>query len=129
MQDFELLCTDNRRVSVDRAEECNWGVVSSHVVMTSAIRDLEIRNEYKKLLLLLSADFGTDGLNYQLFQLFESHKWGSGNKANLMFTDQTLALQDVGEADTYYRWAGGCLYHSHLSSTLPMGCMVIYMTV
>ena len=57
-QDYELLCMDGTRRSVDMAASCNWGTVASHIVMTSAMRDQVTRDEYKTLLGLMSDDFG-----------------------------------------------------------------------
>lgn len=105
-----MICTDGRRTAASEYETCNWGKISSHVVMSSAVRDAGIRGDYKLLLKLLSWDFGAAGANTDLFQLFESSKYG---KQNLMFTDETQQLKDVasvagGTRTNYYTWAGKC---------------------
>jgi hypothetical protein len=107
-QDFELLCTDGTRAPVASSATCNWGKVASHTVMTSMVRSPELRASYKTLLLMLSADFGQDGLSNDLFQLFESISYG---RQNLLFTDETVMLKDTskvagGSRDSYYAWAG-----------------------
>ena len=60
------------------------------------------------LMELMSYDFGEMGEHKDIFQLFDSGKYGS---RNLMFTDQTKMLLDVkkvdkGSRDTYFTWAG-----------------------
>lgn len=76
--------------------------------MTSAIRDMNVRDEYKALLKLLSYDFGSGGASEDLFKMFDSVPYG---QLNLMFTDETKVLKDVSEVgdgsrDTYYGWVG-----------------------
>jgi len=108
VDDFELVCVDGTRTSVDQAAQCNWGRVAAHIVMTSAVRDQDLRKDYSSLLTLLSLDFGKNGPSYDLFQIFESSLY---ERENVMFTDETKALKVVsaiagGTRDTYYTWAG-----------------------
>jgi len=108
LQDFELLCLDGTRAPIDSAATCNWGSIPAHVVMTSLVRDPALRSQYKTLLLMLSTDFGENGASTDLFQMFESLKYG---RQNLMFSDETVMFKDVsqvagGTRDTYYTWAG-----------------------
>ena len=42
-------------------------------------------------------------MHTDLFMLFDSEKYG---RYNLMFTDATMSLVDVGDRDTYYSWVG-----------------------
>ncbi|ESO04012.1 hypothetical protein HELRODRAFT_99809 [Helobdella robusta] len=107
LDNFKLLCQDGRKVDVASWETCNWGRIASHVIMTSTIRLPKLRDDYKDLLTLLSLDFGVDGLNKDLFELFTSVKYG---KQNLMFSDETVMLKDVadvagGSRNSYYTWA------------------------
>jgi melanoma-associated antigen p97 len=106
--DFELLCLDGTRASIDQAATCNWGQIAAHIVMTSAVRDMQVRSDYSNLLKLLSMDFGVGGPSHHLFQIFESLKY---QRENVMFTDETKQLKLVstiagGSRDTYYTWAG-----------------------
>jgi len=106
--DFELICVDGTRAASDQAANCNWGRVASHIVMTSAVRDQDLRRDYSMLLMLLSMDFGKNGPSYNLFQIFESSLY---ERENVMFTDETKQLKLVstvagGTRDTYYTWAG-----------------------
>ena len=55
------------------------------------------------LLDLMSKDFGTEGDHKDIFELFELMKYG---RANLLFTDATKELKDVGSRDSYYTWVG-----------------------
>lgn len=82
---------------------CNWGTINSHIVMTSAFRSIDIRTAYKELLALLSYDFGDAGVFKDIMELFSSAKYGD---RNLMFTDTTYQLVDVGDRDSYYSWVG-----------------------
>lgn len=101
--DFELLCVNGTRAAVTDYETCNWGTINSHVVMTSGFRAPDIRAKYKELIGLLSYDFGDEGKSKDIMELFSSIKYG---KRNLLFTDTTYQLVDVGDRDTYYSWVG-----------------------
>ncbi|CAD5117088.1 DgyrCDS5901 [Dimorphilus gyrociliatus] len=101
--DFELLCVGEGRKSWNEFENCNWGTVKSHIVMTSAVNDADTRNEYKKLLQTLSDDFKPNGANENLFELFESRTYGG---RDLLFSDETKLLEDVKDKDSYYTWVG-----------------------
>jgi melanoma-associated antigen p97 len=110
--DFELLCLDGTRASVDSAATCNWGTIASHTVMTSLTRDPTLRDSYKTLLMMLSIDFGDAGASTDLFQMFDSLPFG---QPNLMFSDETLMFKDInqvagGSRNSYYTWAGAELY-------------------
>ncbi len=79
--------------------------------MTSAIRDLDYRNQFKALLRLINYDFGIEGKHKDKFELFSSQRYG---KPDLMFTDVSKELMDVsdvgdGSRDTYYTWVGKCI--------------------
>ena len=102
------MCVNGTRAPVSSAATCNWGEISSHVVMTSLVRSPELRAAYKTLLLMLSADFGVNGASNDLFNIFNSISYG---RQNLMFTDETVMLKDTtkvagGTRDSYYAWAG-----------------------
>lgn len=103
-----MICLDGTRAAPSDYETCNWGKIASHVVMTSAALDADIRSDYKLLLQLMSWDFGANGANTDIFKLFESLNYG---RQNLMFTDETQQLKDVasvagGTRTNYYTWAG-----------------------
>ena len=103
LQDFQLLCSDGRRASHADAATCNWGEVPSHIVMTSAIHSPNQRALFKLFLTQLSRDFGEGGAYKHLFDLFDSSLYGG---SNLMLTDNTKELVDVGSRDSYYTWVG-----------------------
>ena len=112
LQDFELLCPDGRRAPYDAASTCNWGTIASHIVMTSAIRDKALRDQFKMLMKLIDWDFGIGGQNTDLFHLYLSVPYG---KPDLMFSDVTMSLKDVdevgdGSRNTYYTWVGKYLW-------------------
>ena len=58
---------------------------------------------YRKLLLEASDTYGINQTNSNMFQLFNSSKYG-GN--DLLFKDSTKKLVDVGEKNTYQKWLG-----------------------
>jgi len=107
---------------VAEAENCNWGVISANVIMTSLTRDEELRNKYKTLLMMLSLDFGEEGSATDIFRIFESGSYGG--KQNLLFSDEAVMFKDIstvagGTRDTYYTWAGLILTNSHAYSCTP----------
>jgi len=81
--------------------------------MTSLTRDEDLRNKYKTLLMMLSADFGEFGARTDIFRIFESMSYG---QQNLVFSDETVMFKDIstvagGKRDTYYTWAGWSTEH------------------
>ena len=53
--------------------------------------------------LFILLHLGFEGSHIDLFEIFESSKYG---RRNLIFTDTTQELYDVGERNTYYSWVG-----------------------
>lgn len=49
-EQFELLCTDGTRASVDEYKTCNWGTVPSRAIVTSSEVSFEDRKRYQKFL-------------------------------------------------------------------------------
>ncbi|XP_053985939.1 melanotransferrin [Hylaeus volcanicus] len=49
-EQFELLCRDGSRKSVDEYKHCNWGTVPSRVVVTSSATKIETRRLYQRFL-------------------------------------------------------------------------------
>jgi len=49
-EQFELLCKDGTRRSVDEYKICNWGTVPSHAIVTSSATNFEIRRMYQRFL-------------------------------------------------------------------------------
>ena len=99
---------DGTRAPVDAADRCNCGEIASNVIMTSLTREEELRNNYKTLLMMMSADFGVEGSATDIFRLYESVSFGG---RNLIFSDETIMFKDIstvagGMRDTYYTWAG-----------------------
>ncbi|KAF7405689.1 hypothetical protein HZH68_005058 [Vespula germanica] len=47
---FELLCKDGTRKSVNEYKTCNWGTVPSRAIVTSSATKIEIRRLYQKFL-------------------------------------------------------------------------------
>lgn len=49
-EQFELLCRDGTRRSVDEYRICNWGTVPSRAIVTSSATNFEIRRMYQRFL-------------------------------------------------------------------------------
>lgn len=49
-EQFELLCKDGTRRSVDEYRTCNWGTVPSRAIVTSSATNFETRRMYQKFL-------------------------------------------------------------------------------
>ncbi|XP_029171415.1 melanotransferrin [Nylanderia fulva] len=49
-EQFELLCKDGTRKSVDEYKVCNWGNVPSRAIVTSSATSFEIRRMYQRFL-------------------------------------------------------------------------------
>ncbi|KAJ1525243.1 hypothetical protein ONE63_010068 [Megalurothrips usitatus] len=49
-ENFELLCTDGTRRSVDDFRSCNWGPVQSHAIVTTSAKTVEQRRMYQNFL-------------------------------------------------------------------------------
>ncbi|XP_020296181.1 melanotransferrin [Pseudomyrmex gracilis] len=49
-EQFELLCKDGTRRSVDEYTICNWGSVPSHAIVTSSATSFKIRQMYQRFL-------------------------------------------------------------------------------
>ncbi|XP_013386136.1 melanotransferrin-like [Lingula anatina] len=128
--DFELLCPTvlESGVEVDPVlfrrpvsdfRLCNFGQVPDNVVMTGSRRTTEAKAAFKSLLSKSSRDFtvyippstgiGTNATTTTTtprpgsFRIFESRDFGA---YDLLFSDDTRALADVGQLDTYYEWLG-----------------------
>ena len=84
-------------------QDCNWGEISSHVVMTTAVVSQEQAVQYRMLLDQLSEDFGKDGDYNDIFHLFSSAEYA---ESNVMFTDATEKLHKLAVDENYYRWVG-----------------------
>ena len=108
---YQLLCTDGSTASVDSADSCNWGTISSHIIVTSEVRVVTVQADYKELLELLSYDFGAGGASTDIFELFSSANYG---EYDVLFSDETKQLVDVGERDNYFSWVGE--YHVEIVS-------------
>ena len=70
---------------------------------------MAFRKDYKELLELLSYDFGAAGQSKDIFQLFSSARYSNND---LMFSDETKQLVDVGDRDNYFTWVGECYTRS-----------------
>ncbi|XP_059175482.1 melanotransferrin-like isoform X2 [Physella acuta] len=109
---FRLLCPDGSQVAVTEYATCNFGEVAANVMMTSAVREQDVVKGYKDFLLTLQELFGPEGRLKSNFQLFKSEVQYPTDlfrqtltRRNLLFSDTTKRLQDMGQ-ETYYSWVG-----------------------
>lgn len=51
-EDFELLCVDGSRRSVTDYQQCNWGSVPSHAIVTTSAKSSKQRQRYQRFLLV-----------------------------------------------------------------------------
>ena len=112
-QAYKLLCPDGSSTTVDNAERCNWGVVSSNLVMTSAVRDPETVEVYKKFLTVINLKFGSGSGNQGSFNIYKSEETYAVDpfkrkvkRKNLLFSDNTKDLIEIKDTETYFSWAG-----------------------
>lgn len=106
LQNYELLCPNGMRVPVTEYMTCNYGSIPANTVMTSSLKTKPEVDVYKNFLLKAAQWFGPSGQYRNQFDMFSSQPWGYFNRRNLLFTDSTQTLVDVGEKNTYYSWVG-----------------------
>ena len=117
-----MLCPNGMTQPISSYINCNFGNIPANIVMTSALKTLDVREAYKKFLLQASEWFGEGKPYSNSFPMFTSDKWitsTSNDQRNLLFTDTTKKLVDVGDKDTYYKWVGE--YIHGLSPLLECG--------
>lgn len=86
---------------------CNYGSIPSNTVMTSSLKTKTEIDVYKNFLLQAAQWFGPGGTYVNQFSMFSSAgPWAYFDRKNLLFTDSTQTLVDVGEKNTYYSWVG-----------------------
>ncbi|KAJ4431498.1 hypothetical protein ANN_20096, partial [Periplaneta americana] len=125
--DFELLCRDGSRRSVDEYHACNWGTVPTHAIVTTSAKSLELRKTYQRFLkkavdmygtptfnrtftpFLQNDSFSTEPVPYESFSLFESAP-RYGLHHNLLFQDVAVKLFPLNEhQQTYTGYLGPSL--------------------
>lgn len=94
--DFELLCLDGSRKSVDKWRECNLAQVPAHAILTGSHVPQSTRKYYFRVFQKAQEYFSneTEGK----FSLFTSMNLGT----NLMFKDYTTKLSFVAESMQHY---------------------------
>lgn len=107
---YELLCPNGMRVPVTEYMTCNYGSIPANTVMTSSLKTKPEVDVYKNFLLKAAQWFGPSGQYRNQFDMFSSQPWGYFNRRNLLFTDSTQTLVDVGEKNTYYSWVDNDFY-------------------
>ena len=85
----------------DNYTNCYLDKVPSHAVMTKTEGDYNAN--FRKLLLKASENYGVNQSDSNMFQLFESNKYGG---KDLLFKDSTKQLVEVKDKDTYQEFLG-----------------------
>ncbi|KAM9036183.1 inhibitor of carbonic anhydrase-like isoform 1-T2 [Sarcophilus harrisii] len=94
--DFELLCLDGKRKPVREAKNCHLAQVPNHAVVSRPDKAAFVRH-----ILLNQQDlFGTNGTEWQMFQMFQS------KTKDVLFTDNTECLSNVPDKRTYEKYLG-----------------------
>ncbi|KAK3096152.1 hypothetical protein FSP39_023802 [Pinctada imbricata] len=107
--DYELVCPNGLNQPVDSYLNCNFGDIPSNMVMTSSLKPKSMVDTYKVFLKQAVRWFGPGGPYESRFKMFGGLVMGS-DRANLLFTDSTVSLVDVGKKDTYYSWVDSNFY-------------------
>ncbi|PSN53016.1 Melanotransferrin [Blattella germanica] len=90
--DFELLCRDGSRRSVDEYQMCNWGRVPTHSVVTTSATSLEQRKNYQRFLKKAVELYGPP-----LNQTRSPNSYNSFNS----FPNDTVVPEDVMKYETF----------------------------
>nr|CAD7398480.1 unnamed protein product [Timema cristinae] len=61
--DYELLCRDGSRRSVDEYHQCNWGSVPTHAIVTTSAKTVETRKQYQRFLQKAAQLYGAPSQN------------------------------------------------------------------
>lgn len=85
-EDFELLCPDGTRKSLEEGSKCNWGVITPRGIMSSPHLNSQTRESFKQLLLKAKTELN--------FDLFESASYGG---KNLLFSDNANSLSEASQ--------------------------------
>lgn len=92
---FELFFT-----GVDEYTSCNLGHVPSNILMTSSNKSKSEIQKYKEVFLAAQKTYGPTSSN---FKMFSSDNFQG---RDLIFSDNTRALRDVGDKNNYKKWLG-----------------------
>ncbi|KAM9316104.1 serotransferrin-B-like [Gastrophryne carolinensis] len=95
--DFELLCPDGSRASVDNYKTCNLATVPAHAVVTRSDK----RSGVLRIVTKQQALFGRSGIQRQKFQLFDSK-----DGKDLLFKDSTQCLIEIDQKTTMEDFLG-----------------------
>lgn len=115
MSNFKLLCPFGSHMPLDQYKSCNWGKIPSHVIMASGTKTAKEIQPLKDFLILIDELFGVNGRFKNKFFLYNSNSVPMHGRMNLLFTDGTIGLEDLGKKDSDYTWIGAD-FHKKLSS-------------
>ncbi|KAM5165099.1 serotransferrin-B-like [Mantella aurantiaca] len=102
--DFELLCPDGSRVSVNEYKKCNLAELPPGIIFTMP----EKRNTVVRILKNQQSLYGRNAFQRHIFQMFES----TGGH-DLLFSDDTKCLVETGQKITLKEYLGE-KYHATL---------------
>jgi len=103
--DFELLCLDGSRASLDEYKICSWGVAPGHFVIVSSAMELSERKAVQKFLTKAVQRYGRsrDNATEEEFNINESRGDKYGDVPDLLFNDEVRDLEAIEPAQQLYR--------------------------
>lgn len=105
MNNFKLLCPYGSHMPLNQYKQCNWGKIPSHIVMVSGSKSLKEVQPFKDFLVLIDELFGANGRYRSQFFLYDSNI-ANDDRKNLLFSDGTIGLEDIGRKNTDFSWIG-----------------------
>lgn len=104
-EQFELLCKDGTRRSVDEYKICNWGTVPSRAIVTSSATNFEIRRMYQRFLKKAVRIFHKNKNDTTGFNQWEKPAINNTldyNRDHIEFTNVSIEVFDLYESAPRY---------------------------
>jgi hypothetical protein len=89
-EQFELLCKDGTRRSVEEYKICNWGTVPSRAIVTSSATNFEIRRMYQRFLEKAVRILHRNKNDTSSFNRLDNDQGGFENRAGYKFGENDL---------------------------------------
>ena len=94
-------------------KNCNWGKIPSHMIMVSGSKLSKEIQPLKDFLILIDELFGVNGKKRNLFFLYDSDSISGHDRKNLLFTDGSIGIKDIGTKNADYSWIGKNSFYVH----------------
>ncbi|CAG7721948.1 unnamed protein product [Allacma fusca] len=136
LANYELLCLDGSRQSIEEWKSCYWDNIPSHAIVTSSGKTIETRIKYQQFFVNLARtsgnrdNQGSDNQNNFIapLNIFESVP-RYGNRSNLLFQDATVNFRSLPEEDQIYNKLLGRSLESIMEvRSCPVGRMTLCVT-